>query len=196
MSCYTTLGTSSSSNAFSPDGTVLAAVNETEIVVYDVATWKEVVRQPLEGAWLRNLVFAPDGRNLVGASDAEANVVVVDTETWEQSAVLSGHRGTAKDLDVSPDSRLIASSDSTGLVRIWDLSTGEALQGIPLQEEVTNVEFVDERHLLVTPRNWTDALVMTVDVDELLEIARSRVTRDLTDEECQTYLHVDACPSD
>ena len=109
-------------------------MNETEIVVYDVATWKEVVRQPLEGAWLRNLVFTPDGRNLVGASDAEANVVVVDTETWEQSAVLSGHRGTAKDVDVSPDSRLIASSDSTGLVRIWDLSTGEALQGIPLQE--------------------------------------------------------------
>ena len=108
-------------NAFSPDGTVLAAVNETEIVVYDVATWKEVVRQPLEGAWLRNLVFSPDGRNLVGASDAEANVVVVDTETWEQSAVLTGHRGTAKDVDVSPDSRLIASSDSTGLVRIWNL---------------------------------------------------------------------------
>ena len=31
---------------------------------------------------------------------------------------------------------------------------------------------------------------------ELLEIARSRVTRDLTDEECRTYLHVDECPSD
>ena len=171
-------------------------MNETEIVVYDVATWKEVVRQPLEGAWLRNLVFSPDGRNLVGASDAEANVVVVDTETWEQSAVLSGHRGTARDVDVSPDSRLIASSDSTGLVRIWNLSTGEALQGIPLKNEVTNVEFVDERHLLVTGRDGPDVYVMTTDVDELLEIARSRVTRDLTDEECRTYLHVDACPSD
>ena len=99
-------------------------------------------------------------------------------------------------MDVSPDGRLIASSDSTGLVRIWDLSTGEALQGIPLQQQVQNVEFVDERHLLVTPTDGPDAYVMTVDVDELLEIARSRVTRDLTDEECQTYLHVDACPSD
>jgi WD40 repeat protein len=141
-------------------------------------------------------VFAPDGRNLVGISETEANVVVVDTETWEQSAVLSGHRGNLKDVDVSPDSRLIASSDSTGLVRIWDLSTGEALQGIPLQQQVQNVEWVDERHLLVTPTDGPDAYVMTVDVDELLEIARSRVTRDLTDEECQTYLHVDACPSD
>lgn len=104
--------------------------------MYDVATWKEVVRQPLEGAWLSRVVFTPDGRNLVGISDAEANVVVVDTETWGQSAVLSGHRGNLTDVDVSPDGRLIASSDSTGLVRIWDLSTGEALQGIPLQEQV------------------------------------------------------------
>jgi hypothetical protein len=54
--------------------------------------------------------------------------------------------------------------------------------------------FVDERHLLVTPTDGPAAFVMTV--DELLEIARSRVTRDLTDEECQTYLRVDACPSD
>jgi WD40 repeat protein len=181
-------------NAFSPDGTLLAAVNETEIVVYDVATWKEVVRQPLEGAWLRVVVFSPDGRNLVGISDAEANVVVVDTETWEQSAVLSGHRGSLKDVDVSPDSRLIASSDSNGLVRIWDLSTGEPLQGIPLEGQAQNVEFVDERHLLVTPNEGPDVYIMTVDVDELLEIARSRVTRDLTDEECRTYLHVDTCP--
>jgi WD40 repeat protein len=181
-------------NAFSPDGTLLAAVNETEIVVYDVATWKEVVRQPLEVPWLRVIVFTADGRNLVGISDAE--VVVFDTETWRQPAVLTGHRGNPKDVDVSPDSRLIASSDSTGLVRIWDVSTGEALQGIPLQQQVQNVEFIDERHLLVTPTDGPDAYVMTVDVDELLEIARSRVTRDLTDEECQTYLHVDACPSD
>jgi WD40 repeat protein len=180
--------------AFSPDGTLLAASAATEIVVYDVATWKEVVRQPQE-AWLGTLVFSPDGRNLVGGSE-DGNIVVIDTETWEQSAVLSGHRGKIKDVDVSPDGRLIASADSTGLVRIWNLSTGEALQGIPLSEQVQNVEFVDERHLFVTDSEGPDAYVMTVDVDELLEIARSRVTRDLTDEECQTYLHVDACPSD
>ena len=37
--------------------------------------------------------------------------------------------------------------------------------------------------------------VMTIDVDELLRIARSRLTRPLTEEECQTYLHVDVCPA-
>ena len=112
-------------------------------------------------------------------------------------ALLSGgHGGDLKGVRVSPDGRLIAPRDSTGLVRIWDLSTGEALQGIPLQGQAQNAEFLDDRHLLVTGENGPDAYVMTVDVDELLDIARSRVTRDLTDEECRTYLHVDACPTD
>ena len=133
---------------------------------------------------------------LLHNSDAGGNVVVVDTETWEQSAVLSGNGGALKGVRVSANGRLIASRDSTGLVRIWDLSTGEALQGIPLHGQAQNAEFLDDRHLLVTGENGPDAYVMTVDVDELLEIARGRVTRELTDEECQTYLHVDACPSD
>ena len=171
-------------------------MNETEIVVYDVATWKEVVRQPLEEAWLGNLVFTPDGRNLVGTSERTGTSSSSTRRPGSNRQSCPVIAARLKDVDVSPDGRLIASSDSTGLVRIWNLSTGEALQGIPLQEQVQNVEFVDERHLLVTDSAGPDAYVMTVDVDELLEIARSRVTRDLTDEECQTYLHVDACPSD
>jgi WD40 repeat protein len=33
-----------------------------------------------------------------------------------------------------------------------------------------------------------------VNTDELVALARSRVTRSLTTEECQRYLHVDECP--
>ncbi len=36
----------------------------------------------------------------------------------------------------------------------------------------------------------------TLDFDELLEIAQSRVTRSLTDAECKEYLHMDMCPVD
>ena len=35
---------------------------------------------------------------------------------------------------------------------------------------------------------------LTFDVDELLRIGLSRVTRTLTDQECRTYLHLDTCP--
>ena len=35
--------------------------------------------------------------------------------------------------------------------------------------------------------------VWTLDIDELLAIARTNVTRSLTSEECRLYLHVDPC---
>jgi hypothetical protein len=33
-----------------------------------------------------------------------------------------------------------------------------------------------------------------LDVEELIALARTRVTRGLTEAECQQYLHVEACP--
>jgi hypothetical protein len=35
---------------------------------------------------------------------------------------------------------------------------------------------------------------LTFDVDELVRIGRSRVTRSLTAQECRTYLHLNRCP--
>jgi hypothetical protein len=35
-----------------------------------------------------------------------------------------------------------------------------------------------------------------LDVDELIALAESRVSRSLTEEECQTYLHLEACPEE
>jgi hypothetical protein len=36
--------------------------------------------------------------------------------------------------------------------------------------------------------------VYLLSIEELVALARSRLTRGLTDEECQQYLHVDTCP--
>jgi hypothetical protein len=36
--------------------------------------------------------------------------------------------------------------------------------------------------------------IYVLDTDDLVALARSRVTRPLTAEECQKYLHVDECP--
>jgi hypothetical protein len=79
---------------------------------------------------------------------------------------------------------------------VWDLQSGKPLQAIPFGDiPIENVEFLDDRHLLVVPANGGDVLTMTLDVDELLRIARSRLTRRFTQEECRTYLHIDTCPS-
>ena len=37
------------------------------------------------------------------------------------------------------------------------------------------------------------ARVWAVDLDDLIDIATGRLTRNLTDDECRQYLHVDRC---
>jgi hypothetical protein len=32
-------------------------------------------------------------------------------------------------------------------------------------------------------------------IEELMELARTRITRSLTTDECRTYLHVEKCPA-
>lgn len=73
---------------------------------------------------------------------------------------------------------------------------GNGNEDVPFGDmPIENVEFLDDRHLLVAPANGPDVVIVTLDVDELLRIARSRLTRGFTREECRTYLHVDTCPS-
>jgi hypothetical protein len=40
----------------------------------------------------------------------------------------------------------------------------------------------------------TQIRIWALDIDDLLEIAREKVTRSLTDEECRQFLHVAKCP--
>jgi len=39
------------------------------------------------------------------------------------------------------------------------------------------------------------ARVWALDVDDLVKIARSRLTRTFTDDECARYLHLSRCPA-
>jgi WD40 repeat protein len=51
----------------------------------------------------------------------------------------------------------------------------------------------DGRRLVTASRDHTSRVYL-VDVDDLAALARTRLTRGLTAEECQKYLHAPACP--
>lgn len=53
----------------------------------------------------------------------------------------------------------------------------------------------DGRHVATAGGDGT-ARIYTLDMDELIDLARSRVTRSLTTEECRQYLHIETCPAD
>ena len=83
-----------------------------------------------------------------------------------------------------------------GNLTLFDLTTGATLQSIPLPDDyLVDVEFLDSDHLMAMPfLDFGPALVFSLDPEELVAIARSRVSRGFTETECETY-GLDPCPS-
>ena len=93
----------------------------------------------------------------------------------------------------SPSGDLIASVGADAFLRVW--SGRSLVTEVQFDvDEMANVEFIDDTHLLVTSGFGSAAIEVTLDADELLAIARSRLTRSFTAEECTTF-EVDPCPT-
>ncbi len=175
---------------FSPDSDLLYVAGK-ELAVYEAEEWSEVATAPMGWSWW-DLLVSPDGRYVYGA-DTKLGIVKLDTDTWEYVGDPFPHTGIVRDISLSSDGALIASASNDGVGRIWDTTTGDLLQEIPLGDyTLSHIEFLGGDHLLIIPQD-RPAAVMTIDIPELLDIARSRVTRGFTDDECVTY-HIDPCP--
>jgi WD40 repeat protein len=90
----------------------------------------------------------------------------------------------------------IATASNDATIRLWNATTGATelvLRGH--QAPVWQVRFsADGSRLASIARDGT-VRVWALRVDDLIGIAQGKLTRELTDEECRQYLHLDACPS-
>jgi hypothetical protein len=59
---------------------------------------------------------------------------------------------------------------------------------------VNTVAFSPDGRFLATASGDGTVALHLLPIDELRDLARERVTRTLTDEECRQYLHVEGCP--
>jgi WD40 repeat protein len=130
-----------------------------------------------------------DNRRIIGTG--QEGIQVFEIETQENSLLIpSSH---VDELGMSDDGSMIASAGFDGFVRVWEVATGRLLHEIALGDtRVWNVEFADDSHLLIVP-DGGPVLVMTIDTEELLQIARDRLTRGFTPAECSKY-QIDPCP--
>jgi len=80
-------------------------------------------------------------------------------------------------------------------VKVWDATTGTVLHTLPGHAAgIYGVAFSPDGTRIATASSDGTARIYLLRVEELIALAKARVTRALTIEECQQYLHLAQCP--
>ncbi len=145
---------------------------------------------------LNDVTFSPDSR-LLATAGWDGTARIWDTASGESIHTLAGHSGWLMHLRFSPNGETLATTSDDGTAIVWDVETGSQLFTLTGHTAAAyGVAYSPDGRILVTS-GWDGTLrFYYLSTAELMEEARSKVTRSLTVEECQRFLHRNACPSE
>jgi WD40 repeat protein/DNA-binding SARP family transcriptional activator len=187
--------------AFSPDGNRLATAGwDGTVKVWEASTGEELLTLRGHTSRVNGVAFSPDGRCLASVGwDGMAKVW--DVSAGEEILTLSGHAGVVWDVAFDPDGTHLATVGFDNTTRLWDLEApATAASGQELliltghKYNTSGVAFSPDGIHLAASGGGGTVRIYVLPIEDLMALARARVTRSLTDEECQQYLHVDRCP--
>jgi WD40 repeat protein len=174
--------------AFSSDGRrIVCGSFDGTVRVWDAASGAQL--QVLRGhtGAVYSTAFSPDGRRIVSASHDET-VRVWDAASGAQLQVFR-HTSYVRSAAFSPDGRRVVSASSDDTVRVWDASSGAQMALLRGHTgSVASAAFSPDGGRIVsasddrTVRVWRLALLQG---QPLIDVARARLPRQLTDEQRQ-----------
>jgi WD40 repeat protein/basic membrane lipoprotein Med (substrate-binding protein (PBP1-ABC) superfamily)/transcriptional regulator with XRE-family HTH domain len=175
--------------AFNADGSLLlVGLNNGIARLRDLAANTDLLILRGHADSISAVAFSLNGERLATAS-LDGTAKIWDAQTGQELFTLAGHTDAATGVAFSPDGKRVATVGRDGGAKLWDASTGlEALALPGGNAALTGVAFSpDGKRLVVSGEGG--ARVYLLDVDDLAALARTRVTRLLSVEECQEYLH-------
>ena len=126
-------------------------------------------------------------------------LVLGPLDVVDEAVILSipAHDSLVFPISISADGTMAATAARNDRLKLWDLATGQELGqfGGELEGRLFNNGAFHRTlpHLLVTTPP-SEVRIHTLDVDELIAIAESRLSRAMTEGECLQYFH-GPCPS-
>jgi RNA polymerase sigma factor (sigma-70 family) len=135
--------------AFSPDGTVLASAGSENggIYLWDVATGKELRKEPGHRGRVDRVAVSPDGK-LIASAGREPGIRLWSAATGEELGQLLTPKGQFLSLAFSPDGKILASSAAEGVIRLWDPVRRKALRTLAVEGVVFTLAFAPDGRTL------------------------------------------------
>ncbi|HJQ96037.1 MAG TPA: BTAD domain-containing putative transcriptional regulator [Acidimicrobiia bacterium] len=181
---------------FSPDGRYVATNRTGSVQIWDSSTGTQV--GSIEGSDLaaNSLLWTPDGSQLVlGGMDGIMRFFDVD-------GLLSGvppHETIVRQIAAHDTFMFLADLKDESMVlttalgepaKVWDVTSGLLLGefGAPVDGDFVATAFHPTEPKLYAAVGVDQIGIFTLEINELIAIAKSRLSRDLTEEECQLYL--------
>jgi len=154
--------------AYSPDGSVIAAVEADEAKVWDAQTGEPLGSLAYDGMGTVNaLAFSPDGAQLAVADNTTITLWDMNNgkQVW-QSAALSQPSALA----FNADGRLLAAGESNGKVELLDAADGFSIKVITAhQNAVLAVAFSPDSAFVATGSQDKTAVIWDVDTGEAIQ---------------------------
>jgi WD40 repeat protein len=167
-------------------------VTDERLILWDIDSGKQLSSLGPHTTAVRDIAFSHSG-DFLAAADWNGGLTLWDMVTEQQVYSVEAFNHTIFRVAFSPDDSLIA---VVGLeTKIWDAQTGELLLTLDdHRAEIYDLAFSPDGQHLTTASVDGTVRVHVLDLEELVDLAKARLTRWWTQDECQQYLHTADCP--
>ena len=150
-----------------------------------------------------SVLFNNDG-SLMFARDEQGSILVYSTDTWDLLASWVAHSARIRGWGMSAAEDSLATAGEDGVVHVWDITSLSTTANppstdltIPVGHRVSDVVWLGDDRLAIfaidlgSGARW---FVAPLEVDELVQGARTSVTKGFSVLECEVY-RIDPCPT-